>query len=253
MKYTITLNQVGIAKAGLDQKTDLVDWAIIDYLKEWFFSGYAKKVAFTDPEKGTHTDYVWVNYKHLIENLPLIHIKDKNAISDRFKKLKKLGLIDTQRLKDNSLYFILMPACVDTCFYKDSKKTDLSHPNATGVSHPNATAQVVDSLSRISDMSSSQKPASQETKEIITYLNDTLGAKFSTRAADTQEHINARLKEGYTVEDFKMMIEYKCLKWKNDGKMSQYLRPKTLFNAGNFGGYLEDARRNLKKEKVQWE
>ena len=116
MKYTITINQVGIARAGLDKKTDVTDWMIIDYLKEWFFSGYAKKVAFTDPSKGTHTDYVWVNYNHLMENLPLIHIKDKDAISKRFKKLKKLKLIDTKKMPDNSLYFILTPGCIDTCF-----------------------------------------------------------------------------------------------------------------------------------------
>ena len=98
-----------------------------------------------------------------------------------------------------------------------------------------------------------EKPASQETKEIITYLNETLQAKFSGRAVATQKHINARLQEGYTVEDFKMVIEFKWLKWKNDEKMCQYLRPSTLFNSEKFGGYLEDARRNLKKEKVQWE
>jgi len=252
VKYTITINQVGIARAGLDKKTDVTDWMIIDYLKEWFFSGYAKKVAFTDPSKGTHTDYVWVNYNHLMENLPLIHIKDKDAISKRFKKLKKLKLIDTKKMPDNSLYFILTPGCIDTCFYKEENENDLplqkkvGYPieRGQGLSDEKRTAQVVDQSSSIKE---------NNIKEIIDFLNQTLKSKFTSKSATTQKHINGRLREGHTVEDFKMVIEFKHLQWKHNGDMCQYLRPSTLFNSEKFEGYLEDARRNLPRLKEEGE
>ncbi len=37
MKYAITINQVGIKEAGLLDKTDLVDWCIIDLFKGLVF------------------------------------------------------------------------------------------------------------------------------------------------------------------------------------------------------------------------
>ena len=52
----------------------------------------------------------------------------------------------------------------------------------------------------------------------------------------TQGHINARLAEGYTVENFYTVIDKKCAEWKG-GKMEQYLRPETLFGS-KFENYL---------------
>jgi hypothetical protein len=117
MKYSIYINQVGIIQAKLLEQTDFKDWAIIDYLKDWYFSGYSKKISVTEEDK--HIDYVWVNYNHLIESMPMLKF-DKNDLSLRFKKLKKLGLIKTHQTKDNTLYFILTEKCVDICFYKEN-------------------------------------------------------------------------------------------------------------------------------------
>lgn len=66
-------------------------------------------------------------------------------------------------------------------------------------------------------------------KEIIDYLNEKAGTKFRYNSKQTVGHINARLKEGYTVEDFKHVIDVKVYTWKKDPKMSAYIRPQTLF------------------------
>lgn len=66
-------------------------------------------------------------------------------------------------------------------------------------------------------------------KEIIDYLNEKAGTKFRYNSKQTQKHINARLKEGYTLEDFKHVIDVKVYKWKKDPEMSAYIRPQTLF------------------------
>jgi len=126
MKYFITINQQGIVQAGLHKKTDLIDWVIIDYLRDWYFTE-RKKFIFV-PEKGTN--YIWINYNFLIESLPLIQIKDKDAISKRIKKLKNLGLIDTFQTKDNTLYFILTPYCIEIIGLKitDPQKSENKEP-----------------------------------------------------------------------------------------------------------------------------
>ena len=75
-----------------------------------------------------------------------------------------------------------------------------------------------------------------EIKEIVQYLNDKCGTRYRYQTKGTQEHINARLKEGYTVDDFKTVIEKKFEEWRGTD-MEKFLRPETLF-AGKFESYL---------------
>ena len=55
--------------------------------------------------------------------------------------------------------------------------------------------------------------------EVVDYLNQKAGTSFKVQSRDTQKHINARLSEGYTVNDFKAVIDKKCNEWLNDEKM----------------------------------
>lgn len=73
-------------------------------------------------------------------------------------------------------------------------------------------------------------------KEIVQYLNDRCGTRYRYQSSGTQEHINARLKEGYTVDDFKTVIDKKADEWIGT-EQEKYLRPQTLF-AGKFESYL---------------
>lgn len=73
-------------------------------------------------------------------------------------------------------------------------------------------------------------------KEILDYLNAKAGTKYRD-GAEAKKHINARLNENYTLDDFKTVIDSKCGEWLNDPKMRSYLRPQTLFGP-KFDGYL---------------
>ncbi len=73
--------------------------------------------------------------------------------------------------------------------------------------------------------------------EIINYLNDATGKKYRSSTGKTKTIIKARWKEGFRLDDFKKVIDTKTTEWKNDSKMSQYLRPETLFG-NKFEGYL---------------
>ena len=73
--------------------------------------------------------------------------------------------------------------------------------------------------------------------EIVDYLNHVCGTNYRPNTKNTQKHIKARLSEGYTVDDFKTVIDKKHTEW--SGKdMEQYLRPDTLFGT-KFESYLQ--------------
>ena len=65
---------------------------------------------------------------------------------------------------------------------------------------------------------------------IIDYLNEALGTKFKPHAARNQIHIDARLNEGYELQDFKDVIDYKVKDWGNSVKMAKFLVPQTIFS-----------------------
>lgn len=70
---------------------------------------------------------------------------------------------------------------------------------------------------------------SKTRKEIISYLNSKLGTRYKPNATKNRQVINARLNEGYKLEDFQKAIDNKIADWGSDAKMSKYLRPETLF------------------------
>lgn len=72
--------------------------------------------------------------------------------------------------------------------------------------------------------------------EIIEYLNMKTGAKYRVATTSTR-HIRGRLAEGYTIEDFKTVIDNMCVAWLNHPVMNNFVRPQTLF-CGNFDSYL---------------
>lgn len=78
-----------------------------------------------------------------------------------------------------------------------------------------------------------------KTKEIISYLNQQAGTSYRASSKATQRFVHARLKENYTVDDCKKVIDIKVANWKDDPKMRKYLRPQTLFS-NKFEGYLNE-------------
>lgn len=81
-------------------------------------------------------------------------------------------------------------------------------------------------------------------KEIISYLNSAISANYRYQSKANRKHIQARLNEGYTVEDFKAVIDKKVAEWKGT-EMAQYLRPETLFGS-KFESYLNAPKTTAK-------
>lgn len=76
-------------------------------------------------------------------------------------------------------------------------------------------------------------------KEVIEYLNGVLGTHYKDSTDKNKSLIRARLREGFTVEDFKVVIDKKASAWLTDPQMQKYLRPETLFGT-KFESYLNE-------------
>lgn len=77
-------------------------------------------------------------------------------------------------------------------------------------------------------------------KEIIEDLNSKTGKKYRSTSKATQVLIRAIWVEGFRLEDFEKVHTHQLDKWKDDPKMSEYLRPATLYSASKFEGYLNN-------------
>lgn len=76
-------------------------------------------------------------------------------------------------------------------------------------------------------------------RSIVDHLNKACGTAYRSASRKTQRLIDARLREGFTPEDFFRVIDVKAAAWKEDEKMSKYLRPETLFGS-KFEAYLNE-------------
>ena len=72
--------------------------------------------------------------------------------------------------------------------------------------------------------------------EVVDYLNQAAGTAFRKTSKDTKKHIRARFNDGYTLDDFKTVIDHKVTEWKGT-EFEKFLRPSTLFGS-KFEGYL---------------
>lgn len=100
------------------------------------------------------------------------------------------------------------------------------------------------------------RPLNEEEREsveqVVEALNEATGSRYRSTSATTLRHLLARLREGFTVDDFKEVIRKKSEEW-GGTEMAKYLRPETLFGP-KFEGYLnapEDPKAKERAEKAK--
>ena len=158
----------------------------------------------------------------------------QNVKTDRFREYL-LKLFDGENVKYG----------IDTVYGKEEYGINTNCMDTTD------TVTDTDSITdTVSDAEAdTDKSKLTEIKEIVQYLNDKCGTRYRYQTKGTQEHINARLKEGYTVDDFKTVIDKKFEEW-HGTDMEKFLRPETLF-AGKFESYLnQKSTRNHKTNET---
>ncbi|WP_066248291.1 conserved phage C-terminal domain-containing protein [Neobacillus drentensis] len=85
--------------------------------------------------------------------------------------------------------------------------------------------------------------------QIIQYLNEKTRKNFRSGSIKTRELIQARYREGFTLEDFKRVIDLKSVEWQSDPNWNKFLRPETLFGT-KFEAYLnqQEGKKKLSEE-----
>ena len=94
MKYSFTLNQVGLARCGLIGKVGLAELCLLDYLRDWQACAGAKRVVRDGRE------FFWLQRQRAVDELPLLLNPNadlrskKNQLSRMVRALCLAGLVE---------------------------------------------------------------------------------------------------------------------------------------------------------------
>lgn len=178
------------------------------------------------------------------EELALDLDEDTENVKVTLLYLLKMGLL--QEVNENELFLTRLPECIG----KETPKAEImrkkrardkeekltSGNNVTEVLPPVTFCYTEKEKEKEKELDIEKEKRKEALRAIISYLNEKAGTKFKPTSKDTQKHINARLEEGYTAENFKAVIDKKVEEWQGT-EMAQYLRPATLFGT-KFEAYL---------------
>lgn len=117
------------------------------------------------------------------------------------------------------------------------------------------THQDVNVIVNVNDNVDVKNNILDEIKEIIDYLNIKSNSHYKYSSDKTKSLIKARMDDGFTLDDFKAVIDKKYNEWVGTD-MEKYLRPETLFG-NKFESYLNqkitNEIKNMKKSDKQME
>lgn len=133
---------------------------------------------------------------------------------------------------------------------EQTRKRVAKHREKQKLAAGNVTCNVTVTQSNATDIEEDKERDKEKEifSSIVAYLNEKAGTKFRSSSDRTQSLIRARLAEGFTLDDFKTVIDKKCADWFNT-PYQQYLRPITLFDKTKFENYL-NAKVGAKKASV---
>ncbi len=251
MKYTVLgFSQERLIELGLDY----IDAVILRYF-----------IDFRETKKMTMEiingePYYWVKYESILKEYPILNIKTKDSMYRRLKKLEEakvlkhvtirsngtfsyyntsdnyLGLISKNEMDNNPEQTDENPCQADNNpEYTDGKHTGVglkvgtNNPSTISINNNNVENKNLDDIA----------------KKIIEYLNTKANKNFRTNTQATKKLIKARLKEGFTLEDFKKVIDNMIVEWTGT-QWEKYLVPTTLFS-GKFETYLNQVKNEKKK------
>lgn len=94
MKYNIFINQKVLVE--LAPNLDIKDGAILNYLYDFCAADDKNTDQMNFIEGGINYRYTWVDFSHLVQNLPILQFRQTSSISQRLKRIEKAGFIKTK-------------------------------------------------------------------------------------------------------------------------------------------------------------
>ncbi|MGQ7424385.1 phage replisome organizer N-terminal domain-containing protein [Streptococcus suis] len=167
----------------------------------------------------------------------------KRAEYNKIKRVGEISTIETDKTPPEIEIEKDIKLDIDLDINKDIySELDNSAEQSSAYVFPNWLNQSsIDELKKVS-------PKNYHLYIPIQYLNQETGHTYKFIATHTK-FIQARYKDGYTLEDFKKVIDTKVAQWKNNTEMAKYLRPKTLFSPSNFDSYLNEVPKHIQTEQ----
>ncbi|MGG7078617.1 conserved phage C-terminal domain-containing protein [Clostridium sardiniense] len=228
---------------GIELGLDLKDLVILRFISTFIIS----KSLFKKEIDGR--DFYWIKTSYIIEKLPMLNIKSKDMMMRRIKKLVKSNLLDYRLMKEGGTYTLYaIGSEYENLFFKkdnESLRPKGDDKNSNGGSEFDTKADDEKSVPKnTKDINTKEKDnkkiyTKKICKEVIDFLNEKLDTNYKSTTKTTVKLIEGRLEEGYTVDDFKKVIENKKKSWKGT-KYEAYLRPSTLFRESKFEEYLNE-------------
>lgn len=100
--------------------------------------------------------------------------------------------------------------------------------------------------------SSKKKIEATETDiRILDYFNSKCNTSYRYKNQEILKLIHGRLKDGFSEDDFKRVIDIKYEDWFDNPDMSKYLKPSTLFRPSHFEEYLNQRIRGKPKSRSE--
>ncbi|MBE6059211.1 MAG: hypothetical protein E7215_03415 [Clostridium sulfidigenes] len=266
MKHTIMgFRQDKLIKFGLD----IIDASILRY-----FIDFKESNGMNTREVEGHI-YYWLRYDAVLREFPIFRMK-KCTVQSRFFKLRDAGMLTHLVVREKGTYSFFgigenykelitregaeeenskgicegakgmgeEPKGIDEKYKgmmgKEPKGMD-EESKGCGFKSTTNNPSTKDSSTKINKNLLLEKSAF----EIIEYLNLKTGKNFRSSTKITIRLIKARLSEGFTIEDFKTVIDNMKYKWTGT-KFQQYLVPTTLFG-NKFETYLNQERKPEKE------
>jgi uncharacterized phage protein (TIGR02220 family) len=174
-----------------------------------------------------------------------------------WKELEKFGYVRHEKSRNDKGrivgYRTIISDCPETGFpdtvFPDTAKPDTENPTLLNTNIQNTNIQITDNTK----LSSKHD---QIVSQVIEYLNEQAETQYRTSSTKTKTLIKARQSDGFTLDDFKKVIDNKVTEWKGS-EMAKYIRPETLFGT-KFESYLNQKKGTslevdwLKDHKMKW-
>ena len=204
------------------------------------------------------------DWDYSISGLCTICVENESAIKSALNELKKRGYLRVDKIMPDKTetgrieyeYNIFEQPYEIQCVKKQGiEKQGIENQ---GVENQPLEIQGLENQGQLNTKKSSTKESNTkksntDNKEIYTRicsrLNEKAGTNYRPTSKATQRHINARLAEGFTVDDFLRVIDVKCAEWAGTD-MGKYLRPETLFGS-KFENYLNQQTKQQKSGQTQ--
>ena len=261
-KIILGFKQEKLVEAGLSLNEAL----ILKHIEDFMNSGKTETL-YDEKEK---IMYHWISYKKILKDLPILDVasdtlsriirfnlaEEPAGCKDKKKYRKYLGFIKNKTVKNN-IFGSRSYLALTQKFYelKEDLFDDMEKENSPYLERENSPSVQREKYPYLEKENSPYLERENSPDQryinnyiyIIGHLNKATGKKFKASSYKTRSLIDARLREGYTVEDFYKVIDTKTSEWKGTN-WEKYLRPETLFGP-KFEGYLNESITTPVEEK----